>query len=622
MVAKLKDKPIKHEVIKQIDSMSKKYKVGTNTIVTVDALDALISRIEDCGIVGFDTETKGFSSHIVGISFAFTESEGAYIPVQHEHSQTQLQLFSDTGNKFSSKDQLPLALVLKKLKPVLENPGISFVGWNIGYDYRVMAGNDIHIKNIEDAQVMGWLVDENKSRALKDRSKEERIQKDTLKMSEFCDESNIQLSPIDYVSPYAIQDACLTFHLYKIFKEKLEQINMFEYYQSVEVPFIFVLSDMVMKGIRIDMKKIDEVKKYCQTTLESIEKEIFAEVGESFNISSGPQRAYILFEKLGLPIYKRTPGGAPSTDQNVLEELAKNGYAIAKKMIEYSTYNKLLTTYMDSYKNLADSFHRIHTSFNQTGTVSGRLSSSSPNLQNIPRDKRIRSLFVPNTGKKFVIADYGQLELRILTHFSQDKVMLNAFSNDVDLHTATACKIYDKQAQEVLPEERYLAKTVNFSIVYGSGAKPELGITKEFIQKWRQAHFGAFSYIKASHKEYAKTGYSRTIMGRYRRCPDILKSRDEGTVARYLREMFSAHIQGSAADVVKMAMIMVHSQLADEKLDADMIIQVHDEIIVECSEDCVDRVKEILQECMEKALPLKCPLEAKPNVGASWADKA
>jgi DNA polymerase I-like protein with 3'-5' exonuclease and polymerase domains len=754
-------KQISHEVLQQITAMSKKYKVKTNTIITEEALDALIKKIQDIKLVAFDTETKGLSASIVGMSFAFSDTEGYYIPTGHVAKNIQLQLFTDSGSYFDNDSQLPLELVLKKLKPVFENPEICFIGWNMGYDYRVMVGNGIKMVNIEDAQVMAWLLDENKSTSLKDRAKEDRMQQSTLKMSEFCDESNIQKSSIDYVSPYAIQDACLTYQLFQLYKTKLEEIGMFEYYQSVEVPFIFVLSDMMLKGIRIDTHKIEDVKKYCVKKLEELEEQIYAEAGESFNISSGQQKAFILFEKLGLPIYKRTPAGAPSTDKKVLEELAKNGHTIATLMLEYSAYSKLVTTYMDSYRDMADSFQRIHSSFNQTGTVSGRLcvaadtlietdkgcfeiskldlrqntifnvathkgnrkkilnlflkgeeemfkvtlvngcqikctaahkfltdegwkhlnqlsvgssvfsyagsciagsdcilypeiilsissigiqevwdieveddhsylaqgfvnhnSSSSPNLQNLPRDKRIRELFVPDKGKKFVIADYSQLELRVLTHFSQDKVMLGAFTTGEDLHTSTACKIYGKTPEAVEKQERFLAKTVNFSIVYGSGAKPELGITKEFIAKWRQAHYGAYAYIKGSHKEYERTGHSRTLMGRFRRTPDLLKTKDEGLQGRYLRELFSAHIQGSAADIVKMAMIMIHAQLREENLDADMIIQVHDEIIVECAQEHVDRVKEIMQDCMENALPLKCPLEATPNVGESWADKA
>lgn len=612
---------LQHEILQQIEQMSTKYSVDKNTITTKTALNELIRKIRSNKICAFDTETIGFSSNIVGISFSFSDTEGYYIPVGHTNSYTQLHLFTNVGNKFSVKDQMDLAFVLKELKPVMEDPEISYIGWNIGYDYRVMKRNGIEIKNIEDAQVMGWLLDENKSRALKDRAKIEKIEDSTLKMSEFCDESNIQKSPIDYVAPYAIQDSCLTWALYQKFIPKLEAIGLLNYYSTVEVPFIFVLSDIMLKGIKIDKDKIAEVKKHCSTKIEDLEKIIYKLCGESFNISSSKQLSSILFEKLGLPIYKRTPQGSPSTDKSVLERLAENGFEVAGYLLEYSQYSKLLSTYLDTYVEKADSFGRVHTNFNQTGTVSGRLASSDPNLQQIPRDKRIRQMFIPAKGNVFVIADYSQLELRVLTHFSQDPVMLDAYSREIDLHTATACKIYEKTAENVSKEERFLAKTVNFSIVYGSGAKPELGITREFIQKWRQAHWGAYGYIRASHNKYMDTGYSRTLVGRFRRSPELRRTKDDGLRAQCLRELFSAHIQGSAADIVKMAMVLIYDRFKDEGLKAEMVIQVHDEIIVECPAEEAEQVKAIMQDCMENALPLKCPLEATPNIGTSWADK-
>jgi len=425
----------------------------------------LLKELKQYSFFCFDTETDGLEGRVAGVSISYASNKGWYIPIHHATFFDE-HLISEVEFKELFKD-------------FFEDPENTFLGWNVGYDHRVLRrmGINVPIQSLEDSQILGWLADETKSKALKERSKIEGVVKTTTLFKDIVGKS-YQASAVSSIdmAPYAIQDVQLPLKLYNKFIPLVKERGLLKHYRTVEVPFIGVLSNMTYTGIRMDRSKMKNVSLHCLQVIKEETEKIFEIAGESFNCSSNKQKQYILFTKLKLPSYKLTGTGSPSVDKEVLEDLEKMGYEIATHLLRYSQYKTLYDSFTKKLIRMLDYNDRLHGSFNQTGTITGRLSSSNPNLQQIPRDPEIRQAFIPDPGKVFVIADYSQLELRVLAHFSKDPVMLEAFHSGLDLHSVTAksifnldCKVED--IEQYYKKERYIGKCVHPDTILHTGGR-------------------------------------------------------------------------------------------------------------------------------------------------------
>jgi len=591
-------------------------------LTTKEQMIDAIAQLDDFEVIGFDTETDGLHGELVGFSFGVSEAKGWYVPIRHA---TLLDV-----------EQASIDDVKEVFQPFFMNPKKKFCGWNIGYDLKVLWAEGLDIANHEDAQLLGWLLDENKPKSLKERAKIEKVVTSVTTFKDVAGKRSTKDVPASIMAPYAVQDICLPLRLYKKFLYELvkKDKELVKHYVKVELPFLRLLAQMSFTGIAIDLNQLKAVKEAAIKALADLKELIYEESGEVFNISSTQQLSYVLYDKLKYPILKHTPAGAPSTDASVLEKLSQANYPVGKLLLSYSKYEKLLTSFAEPLAKKADAANRIHTSFNQTGTVTGRLSSSDPNLQQIPRDKEYRKIFVAPSRRAFVIADYSQLELRMLAHFSRDAVMVDAFTTDKDLHAVTASLIYEIPLDEVDKEQRQKAKTVNFKIVYGGGVDLERGITKAFLNRWYSVHSGAKSYIEAHKKMMIKTeGVTQTLHGRYRSDYVGIKPSLEcggcnsfsctgcSLASSSQRSLFSAHVQGSAADVVKQALLNVNAKLKQNFPTARILLQIHDEIITECDYRDAEEISEIVKFEMENVHKLNVPLVVDPSIGLSWAEK-
>lgn len=620
----------------------------------------LVAYLKQFNYFAFDVETEGLEGKLTGFSLGLSGGGGWYIP--HDH-RTLLD-----------QDLLTVPEIVEIFKDFFEDPNNYFIGWNIGYDLRCLWRIGIDITNIECAQVLGWYVDENAPRSLKDRALYEKIVDSATKYSDLAGKGKKRVDlcwkPAEVVAPYAIQDAVLPLQLGDMFAKHLHHNlpELLKSYRDEEIPFIKVLSNMTHVGVRILPDKLMVIHKEYEKKKEAYAEEIYKMAGRRFNIDSPEQLCDVLYKQFRFPVLGRTkpsksiPTGSPSADKKVLAKLLylKDNPVVDKYkriiqlLLDYSDACTVLERYTISLVNAADANNRIHGSFKHVGTVTGRLSSSDPNMQNIPGKDMFREVFVPAEGKVFVIADYSQVELRVLAHFSQDEVMVDAFNRGVDLHSTTAAKVTGRDLDEMLqllvlneqmkdklykpdPDTlklilaavaaRKKAKTVNFGIVYGMGKREEEGVTQAFIELWRLAHPGAYAHILAHKKLIAKTGFTETIAGRRRSHPYITldrKSNDpkvRDMIAKAERAMFSAHIQGSAADIVKRAMVNIYKEIYKFP-GANIILQVHDELIVECYPKHAQDIKALMKEKMEGAYILNnVPLVADPSIGYSWADK-
>jgi len=562
-------------------------------VQTAGELEALIKTLAKAEVVAFDLETTGldvFTAEIVGISFA-TETEAAfYFPISSKVPEQLKSMFSSN-----------------KLK----------IGHNIKYDIEVLNNNGIEVKGpLFDTMVAAYLLDPVSGKlALKSLARQ-FLGRDMIKLAELIGQNaeykNFADVPIAIARDYACSDAEATFGLYEIFRLALKGQKLDKLFYEIEMPLIPVLIEMETNGVSINKKLLANMSKDIEKELKELETHIFAISGEGFNINSPKQLAKILFEKLKLPISKRTKTGA-STNIEVLEELAAQKFEIAERLMAYRQLTKLKSTYVDVLPTLVHpKTGRIHTSFNQTITATGRLSSSDPNLQNIP--KRIRSAFIPEK-KDWVIlaADYSQIELRILAHMSQDPLLIRAFKEGKDIHQATA---------DELGITRDAAKTVNFGIIYGIsdfGLAKQLKIKRveaqEFIDKYFAKHTGVKAFMDKTIKEARKNGYVTTMLGRKRPLPDI-NSPNYGIKSFTERTAINTPVQGTAADMIKIAMVKLNLKLKTKNVK--LILQVHDELVFECPRAGAAQIKKIIGEEMVKALPLVVPIKVDIGVGESW----
>jgi len=606
---------------RQSDLSGKSY----NLVNNIDALSDLVSQLEASEQFAVDTETTSenpMNAKLVGVSFAIKRDEAFYIPCGHDYPGVP--------------DQPDLGDVLNLIKPVLENQAIKKIGQNIKYDWIVLARHGIKLAGVMfDTMLASYLLNPSKRAHNLDQIALDFLDHRTITYKEVVGTGN-KSSGFAGVSlkkavPYACEDADITLMAYNVLKPMLKKAGLTELFEKVEMPLVPVLMKMEMTGICVDKEKLGSLSKSFEHQLEGLKSSIYSIAGEKFNINSSQQLGRILFEKLNLPAQKKTKKKTGySTDVDVLTVLADQ-HELPAIILRYRTLSKLKSTYTDALLEIVHpETGRIHTSFNQTVTATGRLSSSDPNLQNIPvrtdEGREIRKAFIPRKGWSMVSADYSQIELRILAHYSDDRILIKAFKDDEDIHTRTAAEVFQVFPSFITPELRQQAKVINFGIVYGMspyGLSKELGISRKmattYIENYFARYKGVKEFIDSAIEEARQTKKTSTLLGRIRLLPDINSSnRNVREFAE--RTAINTPIQGSAADLIKVAMINVASVLRAKNLKAGMLLSVHDEIVFEVPPDEMDLVQKLVKNIMEGVWDLKVPLKVNIASGINWAE--
>lgn len=592
------------------------------TILTSEQLDNWVIKLNTANLFAFDTETNSidhFHAQLVGISLSLSPHEACYIPIHHYYLGVPKQLAIDE--------------VIEKLQPIFENEKIKKIGQNIKFDYSILANYCINVKGIAfDTMLESYVLDSNQRHDM-DSMAQKYLNHKTMTYDELTkvDRKKITIDMVDIeqTSHYASEDADITLllhnHLWPILEKEPKLTNLFT---NIEMPLAIILANMERTGVLIDEERLHQHSKQLKIKLAQLEEQIHLLAGEKFNIASPKQLQVILFEKQQLPIIKKTPKGDPSTNEEVLNELA-NDYELPRLILEYRGLAKLKNTYTDKLPlMISEKDHRIHTNYNQVGTITGRLSSNDPNLQNIPvrneEGRKIRQAFIAPEGYKIVSADYSQIELRIMAHLSQDKNLLDAFANDKDIHRFTASEILAKNEQEVTSEERRRAKAVNFGLIYGMSA---FGLAKQISIPRHEAKFYIDSYFERypSVEKYmentrllaAEQGYVETLSGRRLYLPKINSSNGiEKRAAE--RAAINAPMQGTAADIIKTAMIDMDKFIKTHPDKIKMIMQVHDELVFEVKEDHIDFMVNNIRSIMENCYTLAIPLRVDIGIGNNW----
>jgi DNA polymerase I len=593
-------------------------------VLTKSDLKNVVSRVKEEGVLSIDLETTSpepMLAHIVGFVLSPAPHEAYYVPVAH-------RALNDASTK-----QLDLPYVISALKPALEDDKIKKIGQNLKYELVVLERSGITLRGMSfDTMIAAHMIDSSRlSYSLDELSKiylEHRMI--SYKDVTGTGKSKIGFDEVELEAArdYACEDSDVAFILSQLLAPKLEEYGLTEVFTDTELRFIEVLARIEINGVRIDASKLGELSKEFSGLLKEIEKDIYSEVGHEFNLNSPLQLREVLFEKLGLPKKKLTKAGEPSTDVEVLTDLSKF-HPVPEKVLEHRTLAKLKSTYVDTLPKLINpETGRIHTSFNPVGSSTGRLSSSDPNLQNIPiktaRGRRIREAFVPEEGFILLSADYSQIELRLLAHFSGDDSLTKAFINGSDIHNRTASEIFGVSEDLVTPDMRRLAKNINFGIIYGIsafGLAKQLGtsvsIAKSYIDEYFKRYGKVREYIDQSVAAAQSRGYAETILGRRRYIPELL-SGDRSRRGFGERAAMNTPIQGSAADIINIAMIRIHDKLK-AGFKSRMILQVHDELLFEVKQDEMAELSLMVKSEMEEAFDLSVPIKVDIGTGINWA---
>jgi DNA polymerase I len=572
-----------------------------------------------------DTETTSqnpMKAELVGLSFSVRPGEAFYIPCGHKSKDAPLQLKKES--------------ILEQLRPVLENQNIKKIGQNIKYDWLVLNRHGIFLKGVSfDTMVASYLINPSKRAHNLDQIALDFLDHKTISYEDVTGKGKNTIGfdkvPLDKALPYACEDADITLMAADALKPRLEEIGVMELFEKVELPLIPVLMRMEQKGIFVDIQRLQTLSELFGFQLKQLEQEIYSLAGEQFNINSSQQLCQILFEKLNLPVQKKTKKKSGySTDVSVLTILSST-HELPAYILRHRTLSKLKTTYADS---LIDLVHpetgRIHTSYNQTITSTGRLSSSDPNLQNIPirteEGREIRSAFIPQEGWLLMAADYSQIELRILAHYSNDVILIDAFRKDEDIHTRTASEIFNVFPEMMDSELRRQAKIINFGIIYGMGPfrlSNELGISqkmaKTYINNYFSRYRGVKAFIDQTIENARETSKTSTLLGRIRLLPEINSTNNIIRQAAE-RTAINTPIQGTAADLIKVAMINVDKALLEKKLRTAMLLTVHDELVFEVPPEEIHEAAQIVKDIMENVWNLKVPLKVNIQSGKNWAE--
>ncbi len=585
-------------------------------------LEQIRSHLAEATVVSVDLETTSqdaMRAEIVGIALCWKEHQAAYIPVGH-HCETARQL--------------PLDQVLQTLRPFLESDRVPKVGQNIKYEWIVFRRHGVEFKGIDfDTMVASYLLDPGNPSHRLERIVEEHLGELKLRYRDVAGTGKNQIPfadvPVEKAADYACSDAETTFRLVPVLRKKLEESGLIKLMDFLERPLIEVLARMEFRGIRVDVDKLKELSRTLEEGLRREERAIYEIAGMEFNIQSPIQLRDVLFGKLQLPVIKKTKTG-PSTDMSVLEELA-HLHPIARHILAYRSLAKLKNTYVDTLPRLVHpETGRIHTSYNQTVTATGRLSSSDPNLQNIPirteEGRKIREAFIPDTGCLLLAADYSQIELRILAHYSHDQRLTAAFREGADIHRRTAAEMFGVPPHEVTAEMRRHAKTINFGIIYGMGPyglSKQLGISqssaKAAIERYFETYKGVRRWIEEAIEKARKNGFAETLLGRRRYLPE-LTSRNRNVRQQGERLAVNTTIQGTAADLIKKAMIDIDMDLGRKGMKTGMLLQVHDELVFEVPEEELESVQELVRNRMENVHELSVPLVVDMGWGRNWAE--
>ncbi|EDN69049.1 DNA-directed DNA polymerase [Beggiatoa sp. PS] len=593
-----------------------------HTILTQADLDDWLNRLNQAELFAFDTETTSLDylqAQIVGVSFAVQVGEAAYVPLAHDYLGAPQQLSCDN--------------VLAVLKPLLENPKKRKIGQNLKYDAHVLANHGIHLQGMAFDTMLESYVLNSTTKHDMDSLAQIYLQKTTITFEDVAGKGKKQLSfnqiPLEHATPYACEDADITLQLHQNLWEQLQNRPKLErIFDDLEMPLIPVLIRMERHGVKIDATLLHQQSAELATRLQQLEQAAYEEAGTEFNLNSPKQLQTILFDKLSLPVLKKTPKKDPSTAVEVLEELAID-YPLPQLILIYRSLSKLKSTYTDTLpQQINPKTGRVHTSYHQAVTTTGRLSSTNPNLQNIPirsaEGRRIRQAFIAPKGYCLLAADYSQIELRIMAHLSEDEKLLSALTAGEDIHKAVAAEVFDLAMDEVTTEQRRQAKAVNFGLMYGMqafGLAKQLGIERHQAQIYMDAYFARYPGVKAYMDDMRvlakQQGYVETVFGRRLYIPEI-KTRHIGRRQAAERTAINAPMQGTAADLIKRAMLTVDDWIEKSGLDVKMLMQVHDELVFEIAETVIEEAKVAIIEAMTQVAELKVPLIVDIGIGKNW----
>ena len=594
------------------------------TVLDEKLLMQWVKKLTNSKTFSFDTETTSLDymeAELVGISFGIEPGIAAYIPIGHVEGEKQ-------------KNQLPLDKVLSEIKPLLESKDRVKVGQNLKYDINILSNYGINVSPpYVDTMLQSYVLNSVATRHNMDDMAQHYLGRDTIHFEDVAGKGAKQILfsevSIDVAGEYAAEDADVTLQLHQELSGSIDEAPSLQHVlNEIEMPLVSVLAKVERNGALVDADMLLKQSKELGNRLTEIRDLVWSIAGEEFNLDSTKQLQEILYEKQGLPILKKTPGGKPSTAEPVLVDLARD-YELPQAILEYRSLSKLKTTYADKLPlQINEKSGRIHTSYHQAVTATGRLSSTNPNLQNIPikseEGRRIRQAFVPNPGSKIVAADYSQIELRIMAHLSKDEQLCRAFHDGIDVHRATAAEVFGSPPEAVSDEERRSAKAINFGLIYGMsafGLARQLGVSRAVAQNYIDVYFdrypGVAEYMAYSRSSAREKGFVETVFGRRLYVPEIGAKHAQRRQAAE-RTAINAPMQGTAADVIKIAMCNVQKWLDDSDMDAQMIMQVHDELVFEVETSSVDELSSRVKELMEAAVGLDVLLEVEVGVGDNW----
>lgn len=614
--------------------------VKYETVTTIEALKRWIKLAENARQITIDTETtstNAMAADLVGISLSINSGEACYIPLAHvSHSDEPVDLLSES-NEVLIPDQIPMQEALDLLRPLLINPAVLKIAQNMKYDALVLKKYDLEIKPFDDTMLLSYVLDAGVNKHNMDELARVHLDVSTIPFKEIAGTGKKQITfdkvDIEKATEYAAEDADITGRLHRLLKPRLVQEKMVTVYETLERPLIPVLVDMEHNGIKVDKDMLNRLSNEFAVRLSELEGVIHELAGHPFNIASPKQLGEVLFDEMEIPGGKKSKTGAYSTGADILEKLAAEGHELPEKVLEWRALAKLKSTYTDALQNIINkNTGRIHTSYSLAATTTGRLSSTDPNLQNIPirteEGRKIRNAFIPEKGYKLVAADYSQIELRLLAHIADLESLKNAFNDGIDIHAMTASEVFGVPIKGMDPIVRRQAKAINFGIIYGIssfGLANQLGMSrteaKTFIDKYFERFPGIQHYMEDTKQYCRDKGYVETIFGRKIHVGSI---NDKNGMRRSFgeRAAINAPIQGSAADVIRRAMIQMPGALKEANLNAKMLLQVHDELVFEVPEDEVEKTTPIITSVMEKAalpaLQISVPLTVDCGIGDNW----
>ena len=611
--------------VKNNDKKSKEQKKDSKyeTVLSEKGLEKWIKKIDKSKAFAIDTETDSVSTvsaNLIGISISVKENEGCYIPIGHSYE--------------GCPEQLSLEYIQENLGPAIEKNQTKAIGQNLKFDIPILSRHGINLSEfLADTMLMSYVLNSTATRHGMDRLAEYYLNYTTTKYTDVTGTASKQISfaevKIDVATDYAAEDADITLRLFNtlsaLLKKKPTQEKLLK---EIEYPLVHVLSRVEQNGAKIDKNKLGKHSKELGEKIADLSAQAFKIAGEEFNLDSPKQLLEILYQKQGLPVLRKTPKGQPSTNEETLQRLSEE-YELPKIILQYRTLAKLKSTYTDSLINIENpKTQRIHTSYQQAITSTGRLSSTEPNLQNIPiktaEGRRIREAFVPEKGNTLISADYSQIELRIMAHLSEDKNLTNAFNNNIDVHSSTAAEVFGVAIEEVNNDQRRSAKAINFGLMYGMsafGLTRQLGITRAEAQAYLDTYFARYTgvrdYMDNIKAKAREDMFVETIMGRRLYLNEINAANGLRRQAAE-RAAINAPLQGSAADIIKKAMLDIDKLILNKMPEVKMIMQVHDELVFECPKENADLVMEKMKETMEQTVELKIPLIAEAAVGSNW----